>query len=164
MQGTNPFWQFSQQAWAQPAFAGLCLQLQEEQGCDVNMLLWLAWVSLRGYRLQLAELQQLTERVEPWRAQVILPLRRVRVAVSGDSRQALLRKQLLAAELEAERTQQALMYAAVVVKQAPSDAEYCAVNVQTYCSYAQLAPATEELLRTLLTDLQEVVGMGSVSE
>lgn len=158
MQQTNPFWQFSQQAWAAADVAAFCLQLQRQHACDVNLLLWLGWRSAQGEQVTTSELEHMDNLVEPWRRQVILPLRRVRDDLGKDAAHGVLREQLLAAELEAERVQQELMFNASPAGGLQSAQDYCAVNARAFCACAGLGPPLEQLLCNMLQSLQSSFG------
>jgi uncharacterized protein (TIGR02444 family) len=156
MQQTNPFWQFSQQAWKAADTAGLCLQLQQQHDCDVNLLLWLGWRSAQGEQVTTSELEQMGMLVEPWRRQVILPLRGVRNGLGKDVAHGVLRERLLAAELEAERIQQELMFNAGAANGLQSAQDYCAGNARAFCAYAGLGLAIEQSLCNMLQSLQSI--------
>ncbi|WP_279243512.1 TIGR02444 family protein [Candidatus Litorirhabdus singularis] len=158
MQETNPFWRFSQLAWTVADVASFCLQLQEQHDCDVNMVLWVGWRSAQGVPIDLADLEQLQTLVEPWRQQVILPLRMVRQGLPKEPDQAALRENLLTAELEAERFQQTLIFKASSIGEPVSSQDHSAANARAYCRYAALDSATEQSLWKMLQVLQENIG------
>ncbi len=110
----NPFWQFSCAVYAAPGVRQACLQLQDEHGADVNLLLLAVWLgSARGTRLAKADLADLPGAA--WHDQVIRPLRGARRAVataweSTDPAIAAFRRQLLDCELAAERIRHAALF------------------------------------------------------
>jgi uncharacterized protein (TIGR02444 family) len=85
------------------------LDLQDNYGADVNLLLFLAWRRAEDMPpLDTAALDAITAAVAPLRDELIAPLRtlRRRWAVVGSE----LKSALLAAELAAERAEQDLLY------------------------------------------------------
>ncbi|WP_395610031.1 TIGR02444 family protein [Pseudomonas sp. B22129] len=99
-------WSFALSTYARPGVEAACLHLQE-QGADVCLLLCGAWLEQRGVALTDERVQALKQIAEPWQAQVIEPLRQVRVQWRGMAKQdeqlAGLRERVKALELEAER-------------------------------------------------------------
>jgi uncharacterized protein (TIGR02444 family) len=114
----SPFWRFSLRTYALPGVAPACLALQEEAGVDVNLLLFLMWAAGEGRRADDAEVASLEALVRPWREGVVKPLRAARQTLKalpppwGSEAAAALRQQVKARELEAERLQQEVMFAA----------------------------------------------------
>lgn len=106
----NPFWDYSLVVYARDGVADALLALQDESGLDVNMLLYAAWLADRGLQLDAAHLSPLEARVAPWRERVIGPLRRLRRQWRDYPQAGALREALRALELQAEQTQQALMW------------------------------------------------------
>lgn len=111
----NPFWQYSLKVYAQPGVADTCLQLQDQYGCNVNLLLLAAWVASQGFQLSPSDFVELQERIRGFDQQTIQPLRNLRRQVSQQSAlpqewQTDLKQRLLSAELLAEQVEQALLY------------------------------------------------------
>jgi uncharacterized protein (TIGR02444 family) len=106
----NPFWDYSLAVYAGDGVADALLALQDRFGLDVNLLLYAAWLADRGLQLDAAHLAALEARVAPWREQVIHPLRRLRRQWRDYPEAAALREALKALELQAEQSQQALMW------------------------------------------------------
>ncbi|WP_243453991.1 TIGR02444 family protein [Oceanisphaera pacifica] len=95
------FWQFSAQHYARPGVAQACLQLQDEYGANVNLLLLLVMLEAQGLTTQASHFMPLlTSRLsmfEQWRA-----LRRqLKPKLDNDDYLALLQH-----ELNLERWQQ----------------------------------------------------------
>ena len=60
----NPFWTFSLAVYAEPGVQAECLDLQDQDGIDVNMLLFCAWLgACRHVLLTAADLERAAERV-----------------------------------------------------------------------------------------------------
>ncbi len=114
-------WSFAISTYARPGVETACLRLQE-QGADVCLLLCGAWLDQRGVALTAERMQALKQIARPWQAQVIEPLRQVRVQwrviAQQDEPLAALRERIKALELDAER--QLLMRLEALAKAWPS--------------------------------------------
>jgi uncharacterized protein (TIGR02444 family) len=130
----EPFWTFSLEVYARNGVEAACLELQERHQLDVNLLLLCCWLGTRGIRLGEAEVAGVRQQVGDWRARVILPLRTVRrhlkdlgtspsrsIAPLVDQVRSL-RRRLQAAELDAERVEQAVLAGAVRERAADGEA------------------------------------------
>ena len=116
----SPFWSFSLKVYGAPGVAAACLELQERLGLDVNLLLFAAYLgAAEGVTLQADDVAAAAGVVGVWHAETVRALRAVRSALkpaSGDPQNALrgptaaLRNQVKAAELEAERIEQAMLW------------------------------------------------------
>jgi uncharacterized protein (TIGR02444 family) len=99
-------WSFALSTYARPDVEAACLRLQE-QGADVCLLLCGAWLEQRGVALEPERMRTLQQLARPWQAQVIEPLRQLRVQwramVQQDEQLAALRERVKALELDAER-------------------------------------------------------------
>ena len=99
-------WSFALSTYARPGVEVACLRLQE-QGADVCLLLCGAWLEQRGVAFERERVQALLQLARPWQAQVIGPLRDVRVQwrviAQHDEQLAALRERIKALELDAER-------------------------------------------------------------
>lgn len=110
----NPFWRFSCAVYAMPEVAAACLDLQDAQGADVNLLLLAMWLgAARGVRLQPADIAALPG--AEWQATVIAPLRALRRHLkaapdAADPSLAAFRRQIQDCELAAERIRQAELF------------------------------------------------------
>ena len=112
----SDFWTFSLQTYAKPNVAGVCLELQDRFGVDVNLLLYMLWAASRGRLLHVHEIAAIAGYVQAWQKQVVTPLRVARRQLKssppdGWSRVETdqLRQRVKAEELEAERLQQNAM-------------------------------------------------------
>lgn len=144
----NPFWEYSLQIYAQPGVKSLLLELQEEYGADVNLLLCCCWLASESRILATAEMAALVAACAKWRGQCIIPLRGVREFLKSQSDGASdnsegsaaapvqdLYEQVKALELRAERWQQDLIV------------EQLSTLPQTRCEQDK-----EEIARQLLQD------------
>lgn len=99
-------WSFALSTYARPGVEAACLHVQE-QGADVCLLLCGAWLEQRGVALVPERVQALQQLARPWQAQVVEPLRQVRVQWQAMAQQdeplARLRERVKALELDAER-------------------------------------------------------------
>ncbi len=99
-------WSFALSTYARPGCEAACLRLQA-QGADVCLLLCGAWLEQRGVAPTAERMQALKQIAEPWQAEVVEPLRQVRIAWRAMAQQdlplATLRERVKALELEAER-------------------------------------------------------------
>jgi uncharacterized protein (TIGR02444 family) len=111
----DAFWTFSLRLYGLAGVAQTLLRLQEENGADVNMMLYILWRAASGYRLDAAGLELVERRVAPWRDHVVRPLRKIRqemkALAAGAPLVEALRQSVKQDELEAERLQQADMEA-----------------------------------------------------
>jgi uncharacterized protein (TIGR02444 family) len=106
-EGRGAFWAFSLPLYARPGVQQILLQLQDGNGADVTTVLYILWRASCGSRLDAKALILIELRTQPWREEVIRPLRTVRRAmkglIAGRPAAEALRERVKAAELEAER-------------------------------------------------------------
>lgn len=141
----SPFWRFSLRFYRRPEIADACIDLQEQAGVDVNLLLYLLWQACQRRRLTAAEVAALEARVAPWRDVTVIPLRNVRRALKvpptliAPPLAEALRTRVKALELEAERLQQEAMHALPPLGVEASDREAAAqANVASYEAMLQV--------------------------
>jgi uncharacterized protein (TIGR02444 family) len=159
---SSPFWRFSLQFYRLPGVAEACIELQEEAGADVNLLLFLLWHGALGRALSAAEVELLEQKIAAWRNLTVIPLRSIRRALKSPpglveaGAAEVLRTRIKAVELEAERLQQEAMYDLVGVsllgETAPSVADAARANVAAYgkiCRAAFAEPAVDTVLEAL---------------
>lgn len=113
LQLDNPFWLVSCAIYGEPGVQETCLGLQDEFGVDVNLLLLAAWLGGEGVRMAPVDAAAI---VAKWQGEVVRPLRQARRAVKGMALHALgdvarFRRETLRIELQAERIEQAMLYA-----------------------------------------------------
>lgn len=167
-QGAESFWRFSLALYGAKPVAEACLRLQDRDGLDVNLLLYLCWAGSRGARLDSAEVKALIAETESWRREVVRPLRRARRALKGFAgpgpalaeAAAELRSRIKRDELESERLQQQLMVSWRCPPEGAPDPAAVARNLTAYLEAAG-AGATESqrdlvvLLRAAVPGLAE---------
>ncbi|WP_454630644.1 TIGR02444 family protein [Bradyrhizobium cenepequi] len=105
-------WAFALELYAEPGIADTCLQLQNECGVDVMMLLMTTFAAARrGMVLTLTDIAEMDAACRDWRERVVLPLRALRTTLKSgpapapNERTEKLRSSIKAAELSAERLQ-----------------------------------------------------------
>ena len=158
----SPFWRFSLRFYRLPGVADACITLQENSGCDVNLLLFLLWHATHKRALAATEVAELEQRIGAWRDMTVVPLRALRRALKSPpalvapATAELFRTRIKAAELEAERLQQEAMYelarSSLLGHDAPSLADAARANVAAYAAMRGVAfpeTATETLLAAL---------------
>ena len=138
--GPGAFWAYSLRIYAQHGIGEACLALQDGAGADVNMALFALWTASRGQRLLPADFIAIDARVQPWRTQILHPLRTARRAlrpfVTDDARR--LYASVKKAELEAERQQQAMMEPMLPLRKPDAAASLAEENLAAYATAAGL--------------------------
>ncbi|HBO14473.1 MAG TPA: TIGR02444 family protein [Halieaceae bacterium] len=102
--GSGKLWAGITALYAEPGVAEACLAAQDEAGADVLLLLAAALRARDGISLQGAG-PALAAAAEPWRSEVVRPLRGLRRRWRGLDGVEPLRERLKVLELEAERAQ-----------------------------------------------------------
>lgn len=106
------FWPFANRLYARPGVADACLWLQERHDLDVMLLLLCLWTGYQRGPLHPDQLRMLIAAGDPWRREVVKPLRSARQwlkhhqAMADDAAdETALRRAILDNELAAERLQ-----------------------------------------------------------
>jgi uncharacterized protein (TIGR02444 family) len=163
MDKESSFWAFSLAFYADPAIAGICIDLQDRHSSDVNVVLFVLWCASRHRSLSAHELERVVASISPWQNDVVRPLRGVRrnlkqlaadlaLAPISELREAV-KKQ----ELEAERLQQSLMEAGFSDIGSPASDRAAAArsNVERYATFVgQVFPAAH--VAALVARLQAI--------
>ena len=102
--GNGTLWDGITALYGEAGVAEACIAAQDEAGADVLLLLAAALMARRGVSLDGAG-PALAAAVEPWRAEVVRPLRALRRRWRGLDGAGALRERLKVLELEAERAQ-----------------------------------------------------------
>ena len=124
----DSFWDFSLAFYASPGISKLLIDWQDAHGVDVNIVLCGCWLAARRNELDRGQLQALIDAVEPWRRDVIEPVRSARRAVKAREELAAmpdaqaLRQRLLDVELALERSVQQRLES-LVEHQAPGHSD-----------------------------------------
>lgn len=99
-------WAFALSIYNRPAVAEACLYWQDQRRAKVNLLLWLIWLGHRQLAVSESDLQRAEAVIAKWNEQVTQPLRELRRQLkqaAADSAVGVVREQIKAAELSAER-------------------------------------------------------------
>lgn len=96
------FWAFSVDVYKRPGVEAAALNLQDEQGFDVNLVLWCLWLGSEG-RIAGKVLQTALTIVDQWNEAVTHKVRPLRRSIQGVAGAETVYRKLLDAELECER-------------------------------------------------------------
>jgi uncharacterized protein (TIGR02444 family) len=103
---TADLWSFTLDLYTCPGVEHACLRLQAS-GANVCTLLCGAWLGRRGVACTADHLREIRQLATPWHDEVVRPLRALRTlwrtAAADDIELGVLRQQVKALELEAER-------------------------------------------------------------
>jgi uncharacterized protein (TIGR02444 family) len=103
------FWRFAGAIYAHDGVARACLDLQDQGGADIPVLLFAFFCGADGRgRLDAAQLERAIQAITPWRDGVVAPLRALRRAMRqpiGGITDEALRSRIKRIELAAERRQ-----------------------------------------------------------
>jgi len=159
---TNPFWTFSLGYYRGAGVSEACLELQDNCGIDVNVMLFLLWQASLKRKFGATQVKALSEKVGPWQIDVIGPIRGLRRMLKGNAPlldkgpAELFRTRIKAIELEAERLQQeamCAMAAGMTSEAAPSVEAAARASLAAYESVA-VSPFTPEAVDTLIAALK----------
>jgi uncharacterized protein (TIGR02444 family) len=137
----SPFWRFSLGFYRQPGVADACIELQDQAGVDVNILLFLLWNATLGRTLSQDTAAELEAKIGPWREATVVPIRALRRAlrtpppVVDPGAAEAFRTRIKGVELEAERLQQQTMYdlaASLTFGSAPAPGEAARASIAAY--------------------------------
>ncbi len=105
----NPFWQFSLGVWQQPGIESMLINLQDQAGCSVNLLLLACWSGSRQCLIapHFNSSKALCDRRDQ---AYIHPLRQVRRACAQESAYKELKGPCLKLELQMEQHLQAELF------------------------------------------------------
>lgn len=114
----SSLWNFSLLQYARTGVADVCLRLQDEQGVNINVLLWCAWLEQRGLILDATRLRNAQKRIHAWDEHYVVPLRQLRRRMKAEFGAAddgieQVRSQIKQAELLAEKQLQLWLEAVV---------------------------------------------------
>ena len=111
MPNKETFWDFACRTYERETIAPLCLQLQNDHGLDVNVLLFILWSGDQGQGVSdLGFWQDVVQYSREWQEGVVKPLRSARQQLKikmqlGEPHLEELRKAILLVELQAEQEQ-----------------------------------------------------------
>ena len=137
----NPFWTFSLGYYRGAGVSEACLELQDNSGVDVNVVLFLLWVASQKRSVPADQVKTIADKVRPWQIEVIGPIRALRRKLKTDAplldrgSAELFRTKIKAIELESERLQQeamAALAASLKSDAASSPAEAARASIAAY--------------------------------
>ncbi|MBN9887854.1 TIGR02444 family protein [Salipiger abyssi] len=146
----HPFWRFSLDRYGRSGVPPLCLEIQEETGADVNLLLFGLWLGSEGWCITGAGAGRCAEAVAAWHAEIVRPLRAVRRRLKGwqvcpDAPRETLRAGIQKWEIEAERLEQDMLFALyegllvaepALIEAEPDRAAAMTANLDTFAALA----------------------------
>lgn len=142
---------FAEHFYARAEVRGALLTLQDEQALDVLLLLLACWLGRRGVPAGDIDWPMLVRWQQPWQAQVIAPLRAVRIALRRWPQAEQLREAVKRSELEAEWLQLAQLEQKLAALQGRriKDEETTAAQLRACCQAQGVEPPAP-LLAVLL--------------
>lgn len=161
----DSLWDFSLALYAQPGVAESCLRLQDEQGINVNLLLWCVWLECNGWHLDQGRLHEAQRCTRGWDKHYVIPLRHLRQRMKaefGTANGAIekVRGHIKQAELAAERelqmllqhlTQQWLQQADGLAPETTGDKKFEGKNLRRYLDEAGVKRGAIDSLVQCLT-------------
>jgi uncharacterized protein (TIGR02444 family) len=167
-------WAFAVDLYAAPGVPESCLTLQDRHGCDVNVLLFAAWLgAVRKRVLTTAEMSEAACAVQDWHAEIVRPLRGVRRRMKSGPSPApsetseTLRTYIKSIEIEAERLELAALERLAATWHAETGAQRdgdTLANLTTAIRYfagGEPAPEARELIRTIENGLTHMSPVAS---
>jgi len=140
----NPFWDFSLKHYAKTAVQQQCLQLQEDAGANVNVVLFALWLAAEK-RLFDHDLVLHHAELLHWHDQVIVPLRQARCAVKQSGVSDSLYEAVKKSELDAERVEQDILYALLPqFAEASGELSFQQLAEWNVKAYLRMLPLAEE--------------------
>lgn len=111
----HPLWEYSLAVYSKPSVDTLLVQLQDDYGADVNMLLLAFFQAKNNLRLNTDDYQFLLKQVAGWQSNAVVPLRSVRRYLKNNDSVDVqkIREKIKTVEVEAEAWQQSLLFEAI---------------------------------------------------
>lgn len=106
----NLFWEFSLGFYAEGEAAKLLLELQDEYGCQINMLLWCLWLGKRRCLVSSDNMTMAIDLLCEHQEDYVLPMRNLRRKFKAHPEEALY-QQAKALELALEKWEQDRLFA-----------------------------------------------------
>lgn len=159
---TNPFWDFSLAFYADPEVQAACLVLQDQAGCDVNLVLYALYRARGGDTLDMDSLAALEAGVRPVREIAVAPLRAIRRHMKAEGLAAdpdgfeRLRNEVKTVELHAEKLMQSLLAQADPVTEPAEPAEAARSNLVAYGRIIGADPLPAPQVAVLLARLEQM--------
>ena len=151
------FWDFSVRTYRTTGVSEACLSLQNDQGADVNMLLYCCWVGAAAGPFDDELFSRASEYSARWAENVVIPLREARSWMKHTGCTAeptptedcmQLREQVKTVEFAAEKMQQHVLESMVSVEKSHAAAtdsliDDVAANLKRYLESMDIQPAIE---------------------
>lgn len=143
---SNPFWDFSLIHYAKAPVQQQCLQLQEEAGANVNIVLFTLWLAVENHLFD-HDLVVRHAELLCWHEQVIVPLRQARFGVKQTGLNEGLYEAVKQSELDAERVEQDILYS-LLPQFAVASGELSLQQLAMWNlrAYLQMLPLADELV------------------
>ncbi len=153
------FWDYSIALYGRQEVAQACLGLQRRHGIDVNIVLFCLWLAASGRgAFAEGELPDALAAVQSWQKEVVRPLRKLRQRLKSPIAPAPpdlangLRRQVAAAELDAEHIEQLILAQGPEQRlrrpgrRAPpaEQARQAALNLAAYLNASGIEPSTAD--------------------
>ena len=159
----HALWRFSLRVYGAEGVEAACLRLQDDHGADVNLVLFCCWLGAAGYgRVADPLLRSARAAAAHWHGRAVAPLRALRRSLKHDPAPLAaaaaepVRRKVMAAELEAERALQTLLFALASdldrAAMAPARRADAAANIESY-----LAMTGTEIDDAVRSDVRTVV-------
>ena len=114
---SDNFWQFACTLYAKPEQQQTLLDLQNQQGKNVNLCLLLYYLDSLNLTISQTQLNKLEQSISEFDKLALKPLRATRAYLKANQTEiadyAVIRKELLSAELKLEKQQQQMLINAV---------------------------------------------------
>lgn len=113
---SSDFWEFSLEVYGRQNVAGLCLELQDKVGADVNIVLFLLWLGRQKLALKEgAGIDLILDCVAPWHKQIVQSMRTARREmknwpVPDEGFRDRLRADIQKLEIRSEQIEQSMLY------------------------------------------------------
>jgi len=107
---SHAFWEWSLDRYDWPDVQIACLDLQDQNGLNINICLWCCWLAEED-RDATPSLQQAIDALEPWTRDITQAIRETRRELKNWPDASALYKSVLACELDAEHTEQDILFA-----------------------------------------------------
>ena len=147
---TESLWPYALEVYGRPGVEAALLQLQDEHGQCVPLLLWSLWMAAGGRPIDASQVAACAELARAWQEAAVAPLRRLRRGLKAKARteqlQARIRHGVKALELEAERM---LLQMLEETSPAPGGSPVAALEALTQSARGWGGPAPTALLRKL---------------
>src|SRR5712675_2477008 len=90
----SPFWKFSLGYYRGAGVSEACLELQDNCGVDVNVVLFLLWMASQKRVVPPDQVKGLADKVRPWQTDVIGPIRSLRRMLRSEEHTSELQSRL----------------------------------------------------------------------